>query len=114
MDQSQPCVHYLKDYRVSDFLIESVHLHFDLDEEDTIVKSILAIKRNPLAQNPSPNLQLDGENLQLREVKLDGHSLSQSQFKVSPLQLEVFNVPESFILETEVLIKPPENTQLMG
>ena len=65
-------VHYLKDYRPSDFLIDSVHIHFDLHEKDTIVKSVIAFRRNPAAKTPQAPLVLDGEELSLRSVNIDG------------------------------------------
>lgn len=114
MEQSSPVVHYLKDYQVSDFLIDTVHLHFELNEENTEVKSILAIRRNPAANHPQTPLILEGEELSLQAIKLDGVSLTSDQYQVEDQRLIIHHPPEKFILETAVIIKPDQNTELSG
>jgi len=106
--------HYLKDYRPADFVINNVHLHVDLHEENTLVKTVLDIKRNPLAQSPQAPLVLDGEELSLQSVSIDGKRLTAEQFQVDDRQLTIANVPDAFILETEVIIQPQLNTHLSG
>jgi len=48
MRDAQPQTIRLKDYRVPDFLIDTTDLHFDLYEDKTLVRSRLAMRRNPL------------------------------------------------------------------
>ncbi len=105
---------YLKEYRPADFTIESVHIHVDLHEENTVVKTVLSIKRNSLANTPQAPLILNGEDMSLRAVALDGHRLSPDQFSVDDQHLTIPQVPEAFILETEVIIQPQKNTKLSG
>lgn len=107
-------IHYLKDYRPADFVIDSVHIHFDLHEENTQVKTILKMRRNPQAQNPQAPLVLNGEELQLQSVSLNGHSLNADQYQVDDQHLTVPDAPDVFILETEVIIQPQNNTRLSG
>lgn len=104
---------YLKDYLPADFIIESVHIHFDLHEEDTVVKAILKMRRNPAGNQTAP-LVLDGEELSLRNVIVDARHLKQSEFQVDDQHLTIFNVPKTFTLETEVVIQPQKNTRLSG
>lgn len=106
--------HYLKDYRPSDYLIPEVFLHFDLQEENTVVKTVLKIKRNPAASTAPQALILNGEEMELRSVSIDGHSLNAQQYQVDEHSLTIPNVPDEFVLETEVVIQPQKNTRLSG
>ncbi len=106
-------IHYLKDYRPADFIIHSVHLYVDLHEEDTIVKTILKMQRSSTAHADSP-LVLDGEELTLRHIMIDGQHVLADRYQIDDNSLTVFNVPDAFILETEVVIQPQKNTQLSG
>ncbi|HLD17316.1 MAG TPA: aminopeptidase N [Coxiellaceae bacterium] len=105
---------YLKEYRSSHFLIKSVHLHFDLHETQTHVKSILDIVRNPGSTELNAPLQLNGEELVLQKVILDGKMLHKLQYKVDDHFLTITDVPDQFRLETVVQINPKTNTQLSG
>ena len=68
----------LSDYQVPDYSVDRVELAFDLREENTIVRSELAIRRN----NPGP-LVLNGEDLTLLFISVDGNELSLT-FRDSP------------------------------
>ena len=105
---------YLKDYQPSDFLIDRVHLHIDLHEDETHVKSVLAVRRNPDSSSSDAPLVLDGESLLLKKVILNGETLSTSRYTVNDVSLCIAGVPDELTLETEVVIKPQENTQLSG
>lgn len=105
---------YLKDYQPSDFLIASVSLHFELEEEFTLVRSILQMERNPASKNKSADLRLDGEEMELLKIIVDGKHLPADHYSVDENHLTITKLPEKFILETEVKIKPQLNTQLCG
>ncbi|MCH9769509.1 MAG: aminopeptidase N, partial [Gammaproteobacteria bacterium] len=109
-----PKVHYLKDYTVPDFLIDTVHLHFELGKQETVVTSVLTMRRNLKATDQSASLVLNGESMELRSIELDGKALAESQYMVDKKTLTVVDLPAEFILETQVEIKPQENTLLMG
>ncbi len=102
------------DYRVPDFHIDTVDLHFDLDPAATRVTARLAIRRNPAAANPQAPLRLDGEALTLLAVRLDGHALPGSRHTVHDGGLVIHDAPDAFTLETEVRIAPEANTALSG
>lgn len=108
-----PKTHYLKDYQPTPYQIGSIHLHIDLHEEKTQVNTVLKIQRRAGAPEQTP-LVLDGEDLVLKTIAIDGHPLTQEQYEVTNEHLTIFNVPERFYLETQVEIKPQENTKLMG
>src|SRR5437879_1594727 len=69
----------LADYRPPDFLIDSVALEFDLGDTDTRVRSHLRLRRNPAAIANAP-LRLDGDELQLVAISLDGALLGPSDY----------------------------------
>ena len=104
----------LADYRPPDFLIERVTLAFDLGEEATTVKSRLELSRNPAAADAKAPLRLDGEELELVRLALDGESLGPNRYHLEPGALVLADVPQKFALEIEVRIRPQDNTQLSG
>ena len=53
MPDNAPQTIRLEDYRVPDFLIDTVDLTFDLFEDGATVTSKLAIRRNPQSDRPA-------------------------------------------------------------
>ncbi len=103
----------LKDYHPPDWLIETVDLDVSLDPTATVVRSKLKLKPNG-AGAPAP-LVLDGEELKLRSLKLDGKPLQNESFLATPERLTIAQPPQRpFELEIETVIDPAANTHLMG
>ncbi len=100
---------YLADYKASDFSINSVKLDFALFDNQTIVTAKLDISKVNKTVN---NLELNGENLQLLSVDIDGESFE--NYEVLDNKLIIKNTPDSFILSTQVIIHPEKNTLLEG
>ncbi|MBG03039.1 MAG: aminopeptidase N [Rhodospirillaceae bacterium] len=100
---------YLADYEAPNFSVECVELAFDLHEEDTIVRAALSLRRQ--ASGP---LILDGEDLALESISIDGNALPPDAYTVSPSSLTIPNVPDEFTLRTDVRIQPQNNTKLEG
>jgi aminopeptidase N len=109
-----PRIIRLADYRVPNFLIDSVDLSFDLGEEDTRVSAHLTVRRNPLAKDPAAPLQLDGEALELVGLALDGETLPKTRYQTSDTALTLADVADAFTLDIETLIRPQHNTELSG
>ncbi len=105
---------YRRDYQPPDFGIDTVDLSFDLDPDQTIVTARLRVRRRPGAVDKNTPLVLDGVELELRAVRLDGLELDASRFEATPELLTIHDVPEQFVLETEVAVAPSQNTKLMG
>ncbi len=115
MRDSQPKTIFLKDYVVPDYLIDSTELEFELFEDKTTVSSKLAIRRNPQSKNSSSApLILDGQELKLKSLQIDGSELSSDQFSLTENALVIDSVPEQFLLHCVTEIKPQENTSLEG
>jgi aminopeptidase N len=103
----------LKNYRPPDWLIEAVDLDVSLDPTATTVRAKLKLKPNGAAA-PAP-LVLDGEELKLRSLALDGKPLPSGSFLATPERLTIAQPPNRpFELEIETIIDPAANTQLMG
>ena len=114
MKDAQPRTIFLKDYKVPPFLIDETVLHFDLFEEGTTVISRLKIRRNPEADSHPAELALNGVDLELKSLVLDGVQLSPDQYEFVHEGLNVLAVPDQFLLECTTEIKPHENTCLEG
>ncbi len=113
MKESQGKTIYLKDY-TPDYLIDETHLTFQLFETHTMVHSRLVMRKNPAAERHSGVLVLNGAELELDELVIDGRALDQAAYSVDGEELSVPGVPDDFILECVTKIKPQENTSLEG
>ncbi len=114
MKESGPRIVKLEEYAPSPFLVTDVFLTFDLDETKTLVKSLLKIKRNEDLQESANQLILDGQNLKLISLKLDGEFLTKDQFSLTSEKLYISVSKKSFSLEIETEINPAANTALQG
>ncbi len=111
----KPVVKYRKDYRPSQYLIKKTQLNFELFDEHVIVSSTLKIERNPLDQHPSLlPLVLDGIELELLDISVDGENLTQKDFVLDKEFLTLHKVSKQFSLTTKVKIYPNKNTSLQG
>ncbi|MCB9916460.1 MAG: aminopeptidase N [Planctomycetes bacterium] len=112
--QKAPEVKYRKDYSVPPFLIDRVDLEFFLDDEATVVRTSLQMRRNPDAKDQHADLVLDGEELTTQWVEVDGHVLKADAYTVGDETLTIPGLPSKFRLRTEVTINPKANTALSG
>jgi aminopeptidase N len=104
----------LCDYTPPAFLIDTVDLDIDFKRDFAQVMAKLAVRRNPLASSSDAPLALDGEDLELLGVSLDGVKLTADRYGLSADKLEIAGLPDAFTLETTVRIHPDANTRLSG
>jgi aminopeptidase N len=114
MREPQPQTIYLKDYAPPAFLVEHVALDVDIRQDDALVQAKLRIRRNPKAADPKAPLALDGEELELMSVAIDGTLLRDNTYSLDPERLVIPGVPDAFTLETVTRIVPHKNTKLEG
>jgi len=107
-------VNYLKDYRVPTYFIDEVDLVFDLHETHTTVTSLLRVRHNQLSHDPEKTLTLNGEELILESIKLNGKSLAAHQYQIDKNTLTISAMPDHAELEIVTQIFPQKNTALMG
>src|ERR1700728_4936170 len=95
----------LQDYRPPDWLIETVELDVSLDPNATRVRAKLKLRPNA-AGSPAP-LVLDGEELKLKSLSLDGKPLPPESFVATPDKLTIAQVPNRpFELEIATIVDP--------
>jgi aminopeptidase N len=103
----------LEDYRPPDWLIQTVELDVALHPTATTVRAKLAVTPNG-AGAPAP-LVLDGDELTLSSIRLDGKLLAGESFVATPDRLTIAQAPQRpFELEIETVLDPTNNTKLMG
>ena len=103
----------LADYRPAPYLLERTDLTVQLHSGHTEVLAQLAFLPNPLAQ-PGP-LVLQGVDLELLELQLDGELLPAEAFQLSADQLLIAQPPAgAFQLQSRVRIHPETNSTLEG
>jgi aminopeptidase N len=112
MNNAQPKAIYLTDYKQPNFFIVETKLKFDLFEDRVLVTSELLLVKNP--ENSDNSLRLNGHELELMSVAIDGAVLSDAQYVVTAEYLELKDLPDQFSLQIETKIKPQENTALEG
>jgi aminopeptidase N len=104
----------LVDYRVPDFLIDTVELDISLDGNATRVVSTLSIRPNP-AGLPDAPLGLDGDELVFVRAELDGATIAPDDFQANASQFLLPRPPNrTFTLKIETRLDPAANTKLMG
>ncbi|HYG56275.1 MAG TPA: aminopeptidase N [Burkholderiales bacterium] len=106
MREPQAKTIHLKDYTPPTFRIDTVELDVEIRNDDALVKARLSVIRN----RPGP-LVLDGDELELVSVSLDGR---EPKYTVTADKLTLPEVPDRFVLETVSRIVPQKNTKLEG
>jgi aminopeptidase N len=106
---------HLADYRPTDFVLERVDLTFELDPRQTLVIQRSLMHRRDGADANAP-LVLDGDELTLKAVAIDGVPIEESQYAVDARQLVIHNLPTGVTFEVTVAttLDPEANTKLMG
>jgi len=115
VEPEKPQEKFRKDYTPPPYAIESLRLNFVIGEEETLVESELTIKPATDTTASAP-MFLDGEELSLRSIELDGRALEEgADYTLGSEGLTLLSPPLSpFKLSSVVAIKPQENTQLSG
>ncbi|PWF24946.1 aminopeptidase N [Corticimicrobacter populi] len=101
------------DYRPYPFRIETVQLAFDLDPAGTRVRNTLRLQRVP-GTPANTLLVLDGEDIELLGLSLDGQPVEAARYRLDARTLSVAGLPESCTLTIDSLCRPDANTKLMG
>ncbi|PSJ47153.1 aminopeptidase N [Zobellella taiwanensis] len=109
MTQSKPQVQYREDYQPPHYWIDTLDLDIQLDETATEVVAISRVRRNGEHSEP---LVLDGEQLELLAVSVNGVATEQYQLAEGCLILP--QVPQEFVLTLKTRINPTANSALEG
>jgi aminopeptidase N len=114
MRTEQPKMIYLKDYQAPDYLIDETHLTFELFEDHTLVHAQLVMRRNPAHGSGLPALVLDGQELELVSLSLDGKALEEGDYQLTDSHLTLQPAADTFVIDSSVRIHPESNTALEG
>jgi aminopeptidase N len=109
-----PTIVRLADYTPPPFLVDTVELHVDIRDDHALVRARLQVRRNPDSALRGAALELDGDELALVSVAIDGRPLGSHEFSVDAEHLAIPGVPDNFFLETLTRLDPFGNTKLMG
>ncbi|KAA2284282.1 aminopeptidase N [Arenimonas fontis] len=101
---------YLADYQPPAWRIPHADLRFDLDPDATEVEARLRLE----PARPGEPLLLDGEDLELLAIELDGQPLPPERYDYDGQRLCVHGVAAACELRTRVRIRPAANTRLEG
>ena len=103
---------YIENYTPPPFQVPETNLTFGIGEKSTTVTSILTVKR---AAERQP-LVLDGEKLNLLDLRIDGKALSEKDYKVTDHALIIFEPPRKRQFKVEIMaeIDPANNKALEG
>jgi aminopeptidase N len=114
MSASQPQAIHRQDYRQPDYWIRDVALDFDLQPAATTVTAKLSVEPNAKVAAGAP-LVLDGEDVKLLSLTLDGRALGAADYTVDERSLTIAKPPAgTFTLEIVTEIAPAQNTHLSG
>ncbi len=108
-DAPQPI--YRQDYQPPDWLVESIELYFEIADEHVDVTSTLSLKRNGRHARP---LVLDGRQLELRSLRLDGEPVTPDNYDLTNTSLVLGALPDTALLEIQTRTEPRGNTSLEG
>ncbi|MDY8107684.1 aminopeptidase N [Fulvimarina sp. 2208YS6-2-32] len=102
-------------YSETDFVFESVFLTIRLFDGSAEIESEIRLRRREGSGADAP-LVLDGDELTLTFLKLDGDRLPDADYDAEPGGLTIRSLPaaEAFTLTIGTRIVPEENTKLMG
>ncbi|MFA6237574.1 MAG: aminopeptidase N [Bacteriovorax sp.] len=111
MKTETPKVIKLSEYQKPDYLVETIDLTVHLDNTKTLVQSKMKITN--VAEDGTP-LILNGEELKLLSVKLNGEAWTDYIYSTETHTLTLPRLTGSFVLEIENEINPEANKTLDG
>ncbi|PIA34216.1 hypothetical protein AQUCO_03800066v1 [Aquilegia coerulea] len=104
---------FLKDYKMPEYYFDKVDLNFSLGEEKTFVSSKIVVY--PRIEGVSSPLVLDGHDLKLVTIKVNGEELKKEDYNLDSRHLTLSSPPSgTFTLEIVTEIYPQKNTSLEG
>lgn len=113
MRTDTPVTVYRKDYQPYPYDIPQVSLAFDLAPDSTEVRCVMQVRRKADASADAA-LVLDGEELELVSVGVDGQALPADRFHLSEHSLALYGLPAEASVEIVSRCKPSANSTLMG
>lgn len=104
-------VHRLSDFAPPAWRVPTIDLRFDLDPAETLVTSRMKVRRQSPDDVP---LRLDGRDLTLLSVSIDGRPLALRSLEATPDGLQLAGVPREAEIEIVTRLCPGANRSAMG
>lgn len=101
-----------QDYSSPVFLIDKTVLEIDLDADRTVVTATLDVKR--FGSDTDGPLVLDGVDLELLGVEVNGQALTADEYQVTEQSLSIPGLGAEAVLRILVASSPARNTALEG
>ena len=102
----------LEDYKVFDYEIPEIYLDFVIKKNSVNVTTKLKlVKKN----KNTKDLILDGTDILIKKIFIDDLLIEKKYYKQQKNNLKIKNInKDNFLLKIEGIIKPKENTSLLG
>jgi aminopeptidase N len=110
MKDAQPKAIRLAEYQPPNHVITDTRLEFDLGDGVTQVTSRLNVRRT----GSTSTLRLDGQELELLSVAVDGRALTSNEYQRDDDSLTLFDLPDACELTIVTRIHPEQNVALEG
>jgi len=110
MKDAQPKAIRLSEYQPPGHATTETRLTLEIGAGTTRVTSHLTVER----RGSEPSLRLDGQDLELESVSVDGRPLSSNEYQLDADSLTLFDLPERFELCLVTAIHPERNVALEG
>ena len=104
---------YRKDYMAYPWDVNHLDIHFDIGSDTTTVRAVMEFQIKDAAK-ASQDIVLNGHDLQLMSMSLNGQLLSSDDYAIEGETLTISNAPPKSVVETEVRIHPSSNSALEG
>ena len=110
----KPQIKYLKNYKRPFYLVDHVHLDFDLFDDHVLVHSKLEMRESSDSSTLVPPLFLNGKELELVSISLDSVPLAPENYEVHEEGISLLPGKSPFVLDITTRLHPVENTSLEG
>ena len=114
MQLIKPQTTYLKDYQPPSFLVTSIELEIDIEDNWTVVTSTVIGHRNPKSTVANEPLVLNGEGQTLLDIKCNGRALKADEYKLTDEKLIITDIVDEFCLVIISKNYPQNNKSLEG
>src|SRR3990167_1242317 len=106
MLRKEPKVYRLEEYEVPDYFVHHTELQIDLSQDPVQAQAKLTLRPNLDSEKRGRSLTLNGENMQLVSLYLNGKLLTEEDYELTESELIIKNVPEEafFTLESKTLL----------
>lgn len=102
-----------EDYQPFGFRIPSIRLEFELEADLTWVRAQMVVERRKDISSTG-DLVLDGEDLALISIHLNGDTLDRARYKLTESHLTLLDLPDQAEIVIVSTCQPAKNTSLSG